>query len=319
MLAFVARRLLQAVPVVIIASFAIFLIIHLVPGDPAQFLAGGNATPQAIAAIRVELGLDRPLPIQYMDWAEHVVRGDLGRSYAVNLPISQLLGQRIPATAELALAAMLLVVLLSIPLGIVAALGRGGPVDWIITALTGVALAIPNFWSGILAIIVFALILGWLPAGGQGDFASDPLGALRHLILPAVTLAVQPIAELARQVKGAMLDSLQEDYVRTARSKGLPGRHVIVGHVLRNSLLPVVTLLGLQTGRLLGGAVIIESIFAWPGVGTLVLDAIGNSDYATVQATLLILVMVVVIVNLLTDLTYAIFDPRIRLSHGGMR
>lgn len=319
MLAFVARRLLQAVPVVIIASFAIFLIIHLVPGDPAEYLAGRNATPESVAAIRHELGLDRSLPIQYLDWAGHIVRGDLGRSYAVDLPISELLAQRLPATAELAFTAMILVVLVSIPLGVVAALGRGGPVDWIITSFTGVALAIPNFWSGILAIIVFALILGWLPPGGQGSFATDPLGALRHLVLPAVTLAIQPIAGVSRQMRGAMLDSLHEDYVRTARSKGLRRRHVVVGHVLRNSLLPVVTLLGLQVGRLLGGAVIIESIFAWPGVGTLTLDAIGNSDYATVQATLLVLVVIVIVVNIVTDLAYAVLDPRIRLSQGGAR
>lgn len=314
MLTYVVRRLVQSVPVVFLASVAIFLLVHLVPGDPAEVVAGTNASAETLAAIRHEMALDQPLPVQYVNWVTRIAHGDLGNSYSNRLPVSQLLGQRIPATLILTLAAFALTLVISIPTGVLAAVFQRGPADWIISSFNGIALAVPNFWFGILAILLFALVLGWLPPGGLPDFTRDPVQGLRFLVLPALTLSLQSAAGVSRQVKASMLDVLYEDYVRTARAKGLSRAGVVIRHALRNALVPVVTLLGLQFGRLLGGAVIVESVFAWPGVGSLTLDALGNRDYTVVQASLLLLIMSFLLVNLITDLLYGVLDPRIRLA-----
>lgn len=316
MLAFVIRRLGQAVPVIFLSSIGIFLLLHLVPGDPALLIAGQDASPAAVQQVRRALQLDRPLPVQYGVWLGHAVRGDLGTSLVTRLPVAQLIGQRVPATLELAAASYLLMLAIAIPTGVLAAVKQQGPVDWLISSLNGVAIAVPNFWFGILAILLFALHLGWLPPGGRADFAGDPGASLKFLILPALTLAVHPAAGLSRLVKAAMLESLHEDYVRTARAKGMREAAVVVRHALRNALIPVVTVLGLEFGRLLGGAVIVESIFAWPGVGRLILDAVGNRDYTVVQGALLMLVVTFIAVNLATDLVCGMLDPRIRLGAG---
>jgi peptide/nickel transport system permease protein len=313
-LTYALRRLLQAVPVVFLASVAVFLLIHLIPGDPAEVVAGMSASPQVLSAIRQDMGLDQPLPVQYVKWVSRVARGDLGTSYSNRLPVSQLVGQRIPATLVLTLAAFLLTLVIAIPTGILAAVYQRGPADWLISSFNGLALAVPNFWFGILAIMLFALVLGWLPPGGLPDFTRDPGQGLKYLILPALTLALQSAAGVSRQIKASMLDVLYDDYVRTARAKGLSRGAVLMGHALRNALVPVITLLGLQVGRLLGGAVIVESVFAWPGLGSLTLDALGNRDYTVVQAALLLLIMSFIVVNLITDLLYGVLDPRIRLS-----
>lgn len=316
MLAFVIRRLGQAVPVIFLSSIGIFLLLHLVPGDPALLIAGQDASPAAVQQVRRALQLDRPLPVQYGVWLGHAVRGDLGTSLVTRLPVAQLIGQRVPATLELAAASYLLMLAIAIPTGVLAAVKQQGPVDWLISSLNGVAIAVPNFWFGILAILLFALHLGWLPPGGRAGFAGDPGASLKFLILPALTLAVHPAAGLSRLVKAAMLESLHEDYVRTARAKGMREAAVVVRHALRNALIPVVTVLGLEFGRLLGGAVIVESIFAWPGVGRLILDAVGNRDYTVVQGALLMLVVTFIAVNLATDLVCGMLDPRIRLGAG---
>ncbi|MBV8718152.1 MAG: ABC transporter permease [Chloroflexi bacterium] len=319
MIAFVLRRFIESIPVLFLATVLIFLGLRMLPGDPALILAGQDANPETLAAIRQDNGLDQPLPVQYAIWLKNVVRGDLGVSFFTKTPVAQLLGQRIPATLELGIAGMLLSVVLGIPTGIVAAVQSHRTPDWLVSAFNGLAVALPGFWLGILSIILFSLILGWLPPGGHGDFFRDPLGEMKFLLLPAITLALPFAAGLSRLVKGSMLEVLGDDYVRTARAKGVTEDGVVWHHALRNALVPVATILGLQFGRLLGGAVITESVFSWPGIGRLIRDSIGNRDYAVVQACLLLLVVVFIVINLLTDITYGVLDPRIRLSGGRAR
>lgn len=313
---YVVRRLLQSVPVLILASVAVFLLLHMVPGDPALLLAGPDATPEVVTAVRREMGLDRPLPVQYALWMQHALSGDLGRSYISRLPVAQLIGNALPATIELALAALLIAIVFGIPSGIISAVNRQSLPDWLITLTNGLALAIPNFWLGIVLIIVFALVLGWLPPGGRVEFLSNPGAAWKSLLLPAVTLGIHIAATLSRFTRASMLEVLHEDYIRTARAKGLSRWGVIGRHAIRNALIPIVTVLGIQFGRLLGGAVIVESVFAWPGIGRMVLQAVLNRDYLLVQGTLLLLVVAFIAINLIVDLLYGVLDPRIRLAHG---
>ncbi len=315
-LVFTIRRLIQAVPVVFISTVAVFLLLHLVPGDPAIAIAGSDARPDTIAAIRKDLGLDEPLPVQYALWMGRVLRGDLGVSYASKISVADQIAQRIPATLELTLAGLGLAILISIPTGVVAAVRERSFADWLVSSFNAFAIAVPNFWFGILMILLFGLALGWLPPSGRGDLTRDPGTALTFLILPALTLALNQSAVLSRFVKSSMLEVMHEDFVRTARSKGLREWLVIQRHVLRNALVPVATVLGIQFGRLLGGAIVVESVFAWPGLGRLILQGIGNRDYAIVQGVLLLLVVTFVFVNLIVDLAYGLLDPRIRLSRG---
>jgi ABC-type dipeptide/oligopeptide/nickel transport system permease component len=318
-IAFIIRRLLEAVPVLVLATVVIFLGLRLLPGDPALILAGQDASAETLAAIRQANGLDQPLPIQYIVWLRNVVRGDLGVSFFTKAPVSQLLSQRLPATLELGIAGMLLSLVIGVPTGILAAVRSHRLPDWVISAFNGLAVAVPGFWLGILAILLFSLVLGWLPPGGRGDLFKDPGLELKFLVLPAVTLALPFAAGLSRLVKGSMLEVLGDDYIRTARAKGVSQAGVVWQHALRNALVPVATILGLQFGRLLGGAVITESVFSWPGIGRLIRDSIANRDYAVVQACLLLLVFVFIVINLLTDIAYGVLDPRIRLTGGSSR
>jgi len=315
MLQFVASRLLQSIPLALGATIVVFVIMRLIPGDPALIYAGPEAPPEAVEAVREEFGLNRPLPVQYAVWMSHVLRGDLGNSFLSKRPVTDLLGQRIPATLELTVAAMFVTIALGIPAGILAAVRAGGALDWMITSVTGILIAVPGFWLGILAIMLFAQQLGWLPPGGRGPaFAQDPLVALKYLLLPALTLGCATAASLSRVTKSATLEVLYEDYVRTARAKGIRESRVVLRHVLRNALVPVVTVMTLQVGFLLGGAVVIESVFAWPGVGRLILAGLSNRDYVVVQGALLTLVFVYIVVNLVTDILYGFLDPRIRVG-----
>jgi peptide/nickel transport system permease protein len=319
MATFLIRRFAEAIPVVLVATVIIFLGMRLIPGDPALVLAGQDASPETLAAIRQANGLDRPLPVQYVIWLSNAVHADFGVSFFTRAPVAQLIAQRAPATVELGLAAMVLTIVLSIPTGVLAAVRHQRPIDWMVSGFNGLAVAVPSFWLGILAILLFSLVLGWLPPGGRGDLARDPGLELKFLLLPAVTLALPGVAAVSRLVKSAMLEVLHDDYVRTARAKGVAEQGVVLGHALRNALVPVVTLLGLQFGRLLGGAVVTESVFSWPGLGRLIRDAISNRDYAVVQATLLLLVVTFIVINLLTDVLYGVLDPRIRLAGGRSR
>jgi ABC-type dipeptide/oligopeptide/nickel transport system permease component len=313
-LLYVTRRLLQAVPVLLLASVAIFLLLRLIPGDLAVVLAGTKGSAEVIAALRREMGLDQPLPVQYLVWLSHVVRGDLGTSGLSGQPIGLLLTRVLPSSLALAITSMVLIVVIGVTTGILAATRPRGRIAWLVAAMNSVAIAVPNFWFGILAITLFSVTLQWLPPGGQADFARDPEAAIKSFILPSLTLALPGAGGLSRFVKGAMLDVLNSDYVRTARAKGLPSRRVVLGHALRTALIPIVTVIGLQFGFLIGGVVIVEYTFGWPGVGRLILAAINNRDYAIVQAGLLFLVVVYLLVNLTVDLVCGLADPRVRLS-----
>jgi peptide/nickel transport system permease protein len=313
-MAYAGKRLLQAVPVLILASMAIFLLLRLIPGDLAVVLAGTKGSPEVIAALRKELGLDQPLPVQYAVWLAHVARGDLGTSGLSGQPIAVLLFRVVPTSLELAATSMLLIIITGITTGVIAATHPRSAADWLISGLNSLAIAVPNFWLGILAITLFSVTWQWLPPSGQADFGRDPGLAIKSFILPSLTLALPGAGGLSRFVKGAMLDVLNSDYVRTARAKGLPGRRVVLGHALRTALIPIVTVIGLQFGFLIGGVVIVEYTFDWPGVGRLILAAINNRDYAIVQAGLLFLVVVYLLVNLVVDFVCGLVDPRVRLS-----
>jgi peptide/nickel transport system permease protein len=314
MAAFILRRLLQAIPVIFFSTFLVFLVIHLIPGDAAAVLAGPNATPQALAAIRADMGLDQPLPVQYVVWVGHILQGDLGKSTLSGQPIIKLLQARAPATLELTIAAMLISISIAIPVGILSATHVRGRLEWFISTVQSLWLAIPNFWLGILAIILFSLILRWLPPGGRVADGSNIGDSFKSLILPATCLGLGLAAGLSRFVKFNLLEVFFDDYVRTARAKGLNNNAVVYRHALRNAMLPVITILGVQFASLLGGAIIIESVFSWPGVGGMMLDGISNRDYAVVQGGLLLLVMLFIVINLLVDMTYALLDPRLRTS-----
>ena len=312
--AYLIKRLIQLIPVLILASMVIFAVMRAIPGDPALVYAGPDATPDQLEAIRKDMGLDQPLPVQYLVWVEHILRLDFGSSYTSKYPVMDLIRQRAPATVELAVAAVLLQVLIGIPLGIIAALNQRRTIDFIVSGYCAIVMSIPNFWLGILLIIFFALQLGWLPPGNRIEFLSNPGIAWKSLILPAFSLALFASATVTRFTRASMLEVLGEDYIRTARAKGLRERVVVIRHALRNALIPVITIVGIQFGYMLGGAVVVESVFTWPGMGRLIMQGIANRDYTVVQGALILFVAVFVLLNLLIDLSYASLDPRVRLG-----
>jgi peptide/nickel transport system permease protein len=311
---FILRRLGAAAIVLFLGSVLVFLGVRALPGDPATVLAGQEATPSAIAAIRHQYGLDRPLPVQYARWAGKALTGDFGRSTQDKLPVSHILGERLPVTIELALLAMVVAVGVGVTAGIVAASRRGRLSDYVATGFGLVGLSVPHFWLGILGILLFSVQLHWLPASGYVPFTGDPGGNLERMLLPALVLGTGFAAVLMRQTRSAMLESLSADYVRTARSKGLPERSVIGVHALRNSLTTVVTILGLQLGALISGAVVTEQIFVIPGFGKLTVDAVVTRNYPVLQAVVLVTVAGYIGVNLLVDVAYALLNPRVRLT-----
>ena len=304
MLHFLLRRLLLTIPVLLGVATLVFSLIHLVPGDPVQTMLGESAAPQEVAKLRAELGLDRPLHVQYWTFLRGVGMGDLGVSLRTNEPVAQAIVDRMPATIELAIAAMCLAIVVAIPLGIVAAVGAGTGVDYAATTLALAGISIPNFWLGPLLAIVFAVTLGWLPVSGSGTLA--------HLVLPAITLGAPLGAVLARMTRASVLEELRELYVLAARARGVSRARAVLRHAFRNSLIPIVTVLGLQMGAVLTGAVITETIFAWPGVGRLLIQSINFRDYPLVQGCILLIAVTYVAMNLLTDLAYGLLDPRIR-------
>jgi len=304
MLIYTIRRLLIAVPTLLGVVFLVFLMVRLAPGDPAVLLAGEFATPETLEAIRKRYGLDRPLPEQFALYIGTLLRGDLGESARSRRPVLEELKTYFPNTVELASAAILVALLIGIPLGILAALRPGSGLDLTVMVLALLGVSMPVFWFGLLAILVFSVGLGWLPVAGKGTLA--------HLLLPAVTLGVNATALLARMTRGTLLEVLSQDYIRTARAKGLAERVVVYKHALRNALIPVVTIAGLEFGTLLAGAVITETIFAWPGLGQLLVGAILARDYPVVQGAVLLIAFTFILVNLMVDLLYAWIDPRVR-------
>jgi peptide/nickel transport system permease protein len=303
---YLLRRLLLTIPVLIGVATLVFALIHFIPGDPAQAMLGEGATPEDVAQLRTRLGLDKPLLVQYGSFLNGVVHGDLGVSLRNDQPVMKQILERMPATAELAFAAMAVAVLFALPLGIVAAVWRGTWVDHAAMTLSLVGISVPNFWLGPLMAIVFAVELGWLPVGGSGTPA--------HLVLPSITLGAALAAILARMTRASLLEELSEPYVLAARAKGVSRTRAVLHHALRNSLIPIVTILGLQFGVVLTGAVITETIFAWPGIGRLLIQSISFRDYPTVQGCVLLIAITYVGVNLITDLTYGFLDPRIRVD-----
>jgi ABC-type dipeptide/oligopeptide/nickel transport system permease component len=315
MLRLVVQRLIQSIPLVFGATIVLFIVLRVMPGaDPAELILGPKESPEAYAAARKEFDLDKPLPIQYLVWLKHIVQGDLGHSYLTHVPVSELLEQRIPATLELTFAAMFLAIGVSVPAGALAALNRGGKFDLFMTWMATVFMSLPGFWLGILLIFVFSQHLRVLPPAGRVDLFSSPFEELKHLAMPAITLALYAIASMSRLVKATVLEVLHEDYVRTARAKGLSATAIVRRHIMPNAFVPVLTLMGLWFGRLLGGAVITESIFTWPGLGRLVLSSIQSRDYAVVQGAMLYFVLIFIFINFITDVAYGIIDPRIRLG-----
>ena len=316
MTAYIIRRLLQMIPVLILVSMVSFALIFVLPGDPARALLGeANARDEIrYQQARKDLGLDRPVPIQYLDWAARVLRGDLGTSTTARLPVAQLLLQRVKPTLELGILGLLVSIMVGVPAGIISAVKPNSKADFLGTFLSMALACIPHFWLGLLLILCFGLWLRWLPPSGYIPIDQDLVGNLKLMILPTITVAGGSAAVLMRQTRSAMLDVLRQDYVITARAKGLMERVVILRHALKNGLIPIVTVIGMQVAFLIGGAVVTESIFAIPGVGRMAADSIFNRDFPVLQAVVLVTAVMVLASILLTDIIYAWLDPRIRYS-----
>ena len=334
MIKYIIRRLVLLVPVLFGVSLATFLVMHLFTTDPAAMILGQHATVEKMAAVRQELGIDKPIHVQFVDYLSHIVQGDLGKSVITKTSITDELMKRFPATVELAIVAIIIASIIGITLGVISAVKQNSIYDYgaMVTALMGVSM--PIFWLGLMMIIVFSVILGWLPASGRIGIGMQPehitglylldsvltgnlesfWDALEHLIMPAVALGSYSTAIIARMTRATMLETVRQDYIRTARAKGLPEKIVIVKHALRNALIPVVTVIGLQMGALLGGAVLTETVFSWPGIGAYVVDGIMTSDYPRVQGAVLLVGTIFVLVNLVVDVLYSYLDPRIQHS-----
>ena len=305
MLQLIGRRLLATVPLLLAVSMVVFSFIHLLPGDPAVLFLGEEATPENLARFRAKLGFDRPLVVQYGEWLGHALQGDLGRSIRTNQPVVSAIMERLPVTLRLIGLSMLVSLCIAVPLGVISAVKRNSGIDLASTFFALFGFSTPNFWLGLILIYVFALVLRWLPPSG--------FDGIRSLILPAVTLGTALAALVTRQLRSGMLEVLRQDYVRTAQAKGLADRLVIGKHALKNALISVVTVIGLQIGALLGNTIITESLFALPGVGRLMIDSVFSRDFFVVQGVILFLAVGYVVANLVVDITYSYLDPRIRV------
>ncbi|MDJ1159143.1 ABC transporter permease [Chelatococcus sp. SYSU_G07232] len=312
MLAYVGRRLLSLAVTLAIASAIVFTVMEILPGDPAEVMLGTNARPDTLAALRAQYGLDRPAPERYLAWAGGLLQGDMGLSYTYSVPVTQLVAERMWVSLPLALIALTLTTLIAIPVGALAAAKRNSATDVGVMTATQVGIAVPNFWFAMLLVLVFAITLRWLPAGGFPGWKAGAWPALKALVLPAVALALPQASILARVMRSSLLDTLGEDYVRTARAKGLTRAQTVRRHALRNALIPVLTIMGLQFSFLLAGTIIIENVFFLPGLGRLVFQAITQRDLIVVKSVVMLLVASVVVVNFLVEVGYAAVDPRLR-------
>jgi peptide/nickel transport system permease protein len=309
---FVLRRLLAAVPVLFLVSLISASIMQLVPGDPASIIAGQSASDADIARVREALGLDRPFLERLWEWYVGLAHGDLGQSLLLNRPVTQAIAERVPVTLALAGFALFLTVALGVPCGIIAALRPNSWIDQAVLTFALLGVSIPNFWLSLMLIVLFGVMLDWLPAGGYIAFADDPMGWVQCLILPGISLALLQVGLLARITRSTMLEVLRQDYVRTARAKGLPGFMVIGKHALKNVMIPVITVIGISFGLLLSGSVVIETVYSIPGMGRLLASAIFGRDYPVIQGGLLLTAVVLVGLNLIVDLLYAVLDPRVK-------
>ncbi len=309
---YIAQRLVLVIPLLLGVSILTFIMVHLAPGDPISTQFGLDVRamePETLERMRQQLGLNDPLPVQYLRYLANLLHGDMGTSLTTKTPVSREILQRVPATVQLAVAAMIVVVMVALPLGVLSALRRGSLLDNVCMAGALLGVSMPSFWFGIMLILLFALRLHWLPSAGRGE---GTVGTLRSLLLPAMTLGTGLLGLVTRIVRSSMLEVLGQDYVRTAHAKGLASWLVIVRHALRNALIPVVTIMGIQFAGLLGGAVIVETIFAWPGMGRLAVNAIWRRDYPVVMGTVLLFAIIFVLANLIVDILYTFLDPRIR-------
>ncbi len=309
---FALRRIASIIPILLLVTVISFVLLHLAPGDPAQTFAGPDATPETLQAVRQQLGLNDPLPIQYGRYVLNLARGDLGQSFTSRQPASEVILRRLPATLSLTFGALLVALLVSIPAGAIAALRPGRLVDRVMVMGTSMGIALPDFFFGILLVLGFALQLNWLPATGYVPFLRNPARWALFLILPVLTLSLAVVAELTRQVRAGLIETLAKDYVRTARAKGLPTWVVIGKHALKNAAVPIVTVFGLQVRRLLGGTIIVEQIFNIPGSGSLIVKSVFERDLPVVLGITVISSVIVLLVNLLVDLSYGFLDPRVR-------
>ena len=309
MTGYIIKRLFMVIPILLGVATIVFTLMFVVPGDPARLLMGQHGDERVLESIRHEMGLDKPVYIQYVRFIGKLLKGDLGRSYRQKRPVARIIRERFPATAKLAVASMTLSVIIGIAAGIIAALHRNKVWDWIVMILSLTGISIPVFWLGMMLILLFASGLGWLPVGGYGKS-----GDLRHLFLPALSLSTISIGYISRMMRSSMLEVIGKDYIRTARAKGLSEKAVILHHALRNAFIPVITVIGINFASLLGGAVATETVFAWPGLGRATVDAIRVRDLPVVEGCVLFLAFIFVIANLLVDLSYAWLDPRIRLD-----
>lgn len=306
MFSFLLRRLLLTIPLALGVVLIVTITFDLIPGDPAALILGEFGTPETIAQLRTSLGLDRSLPVRFVSYVGEILQGDLGTSIRDRRPVTAILAETLPFTALLSAAAFALVVLVGVPLGVTSASRPGSWVDNLVRVTSLVGLSMPVFWTGIVFVVIFSVYLGWTPVSGSGTW--------RHLVLPAVTLALPSIAVVARMTRSTMLEVLREDFVRTAAAKGVGQRQTLYKHTLRNALIPVVTIMGLQLGQMLGGAVLTETVFAWPGVGRLTVFAVFNRDFILMQGLVLVLALVYLLINLLVDLSYGLIDPRVRYA-----
>ena len=312
----VIRRLVPLIPVVLLATALVFVMVRLAPGDPAlqQLGSRGARDPERVAALRAKLGLDQPIPVQYVIWLRYAATGDLGLSVKNREPVLDLIKPKLVATLQLIVAALLVAVSVAFVLGVIAAVRAGNWIDYLVRTFVVTGLAIPTYWLGLILVLVFAVGLKWFPVSGYTPFFEDPADNLRHLVLPALSLALFEAAFFTRFLRGGLLETLRQDYVRTAHAKGLSQAAVISGHALKNALIPMVTVLGLELGTLVGGVVVIEQVFGWPGIGWLALTAVKNRDYPLLQGIVLLVAVGVSVANLLADLTYTFLDPRLRGS-----
>ena len=308
---FVLRRLLAAIPVLLIVTLIAASIMQLVPGDPAAVIAGQGASDVEIAQIRAQLGLDRPFVVRLGEWYVGLARGDLGHSLMLNRSVGQAILERVPVTLALSGVALLLTVLIGVPAGVIAALRPNSWVDQVVLTLALIGVSVPNFWLSLMLIVLFGVIVDWLPTGGYVPFGDDPVQWARSLVLPSISLALLQIGLLARITRATMLEVLRNDYVRTARAKGLPRRMVVGKHALKNVMIPVVTVIGISFGLLLSGSVVIETVYSIPGMGRLLATAIFSRDYPVIQGGLLVTAATLVLLNLVVDLLYAFLDPRV--------
>ncbi|MGA9596155.1 MAG: ABC transporter permease [Acidimicrobiia bacterium] len=314
MTGFLARRFMQMILALLGVSIVVFSLIHLVPGDPVRVALGTRFDPDLYNTLTHRVGLDKPLLEQYFSWLGHALTGDLGVSFRNGQPVTTLVLQRLPATATLALAALLIAILVAMPAGIISAVRSGSALDYTVTAASQIGISMPDFWAGVMYILLFALALGWLPSSGYVSLTVSPVEWARHLLLPALTIGLISGSIITRFVRSSVLEALNQDYVLTARAKGLSEWQIVRRHVLPNAWIPIVTVVGLQFGFLLGGVVVTEVIFAWPGLGRLALTAVKDRDYTVLQGAVLYIAFMFLVINLLVDIIYARLDPRVRVS-----